>query len=115
MSGRQPTPGAAGVGGTSCWRVQPMSCIGSALTTATWRSGSATVCKTVYPGSIPGVASNSDPTIQKAQGWHCPVGGAGACARACQSHTQEVAEDLLQRPCMELLLLCDKCRSNLYN
>src|SRR5262245_55900078 len=35
-----------------------MSCIGSALTTATWRSGYATVCKTVYPGSIPGVASN---------------------------------------------------------
>ena len=26
--------------------------------TATWRSGYATVCKTVYPGSIPGVASN---------------------------------------------------------
>jgi hypothetical protein len=25
---------------------------------ATWRSGYATVCKTVYPGSIPGVASN---------------------------------------------------------
>ena len=25
--------------------------------TATWRSGYATVCKTVYPGSIPGVAS----------------------------------------------------------
>jgi hypothetical protein len=24
---------------------------------ATWRSGDATVCKTVYPGSIPGVAS----------------------------------------------------------
>jgi hypothetical protein len=24
---------------------------------ATWRSGYATVCKTVYPGSIPGVAS----------------------------------------------------------
>src|SRR5262249_3224571 len=78
MSGRQPTPGAAGVGGTSCWRVQPMSCIGSALTTATWRSGYATVCKTVYPGSIPGVASNSDPTIQKAQGRDCPVGSAGA-------------------------------------
>jgi hypothetical protein len=27
------------------------------LATATWRSGYATVCKTVYPGSIPGVAS----------------------------------------------------------
>ena len=26
--------------------------------TATWRSGYATVCKTVYPGSIPGVASS---------------------------------------------------------
>jgi hypothetical protein len=26
---------------------------------ATWRSGYATVCKTVYPGSIPGVASTS--------------------------------------------------------
>jgi hypothetical protein len=26
---------------------------------ATWRSGYATVCKTVYPGSIPGVASKS--------------------------------------------------------
>jgi hypothetical protein len=25
---------------------------------ATWRSGDAAVCKTVYPGSIPGVASN---------------------------------------------------------
>jgi hypothetical protein len=24
---------------------------------ATWRSGYAAVCKTVYPGSIPGVAS----------------------------------------------------------
>src|SRR5580698_9359965 len=28
------------------------------LAMATWRSGYATVCKTVYPGSIPGVASN---------------------------------------------------------
>ena len=28
------------------------------LRKATWRSGYATVCKTVYPGSIPGVASN---------------------------------------------------------
>jgi hypothetical protein len=26
---------------------------------ATWRSGYATVCKTVYPGSIPGVASKT--------------------------------------------------------
>jgi hypothetical protein len=29
------------------------------LRTATWRSGYATVCKTVYSGSIPDVASNS--------------------------------------------------------
>ena len=29
------------------------------LRKATWRSGYATVCKTVYPGSIPGVASSS--------------------------------------------------------
>ena len=29
------------------------------IETATWRSGYATVCKTVYPGSIPGVASSS--------------------------------------------------------
>ena len=28
---------------------------------ATWRSGYATVCKTVYPGSIPGVASSIRP------------------------------------------------------
>src|SRR5689334_20647584 len=28
------------------------------LPTATWRSGYAAVCKTVYPGSIPGVASS---------------------------------------------------------
>ena len=27
------------------------------VVTATWRSGYAAVCKTVYPGSIPGVAS----------------------------------------------------------
>jgi hypothetical protein len=29
---------------------------------ATWRSGYATVCKTVYPGSIPGVASTKSIT-----------------------------------------------------
>src|SRR5437016_10833661 len=27
---------------------------------ATWRSGYAAVCKTVYPGSIPGVASTNE-------------------------------------------------------
>ena len=33
---------------------------------ATWRSGYATVCKTVYPGSIPGVASKtSHPGIRE--------------------------------------------------
>jgi hypothetical protein len=30
-----------------------------AARTATWRSGYAEVCKTFYPGSIPGVASTS--------------------------------------------------------
>jgi hypothetical protein len=29
------------------------------LDKATWRSGYAAVCKTVYPGSIPGVASSN--------------------------------------------------------
>jgi hypothetical protein len=29
--------------------------------TATWRSGYARVCKTLYPGSIPGVASSLSP------------------------------------------------------
>ena len=31
---------------------------------ATWRSGYATVCKTVYSGSIPDVASNLHPLRQ---------------------------------------------------
>jgi hypothetical protein len=31
---------------------------------ATWRSGDAAVCKTVYPGSIPGVASNTWPNAK---------------------------------------------------
>jgi hypothetical protein len=35
-----------------------LRCLTKRLLTATWRSGYATVCKTVYPGSIPGVASN---------------------------------------------------------
>jgi hypothetical protein len=34
-----------------CFNKQPL--------TATWRSGYAAVCKTVYPGSIPGVASTN--------------------------------------------------------
>jgi hypothetical protein len=36
-----------------------MACkrLGILSPTATWRSGYAAVCKTVYPGSIPGVAS----------------------------------------------------------
>ncbi len=33
---------------------------------ATWRSGYAAVCKTVYPGSIPGVASNKIKHLAKA-------------------------------------------------
>ena len=35
-----------------------LSCIKKQPRMATWRSGYAAVCKTVYPGSIPGVASN---------------------------------------------------------
>src|SRR5262249_42676488 len=50
-----------GGGGTSCWRAPPTAWSSGGLTTATWRSGYATVCKTVYPGSIPGVASKTDP------------------------------------------------------
>jgi hypothetical protein len=51
---------------------------------ATWRSGYATVCKTVYPGSIPGVAS----TQTRARDEFVPcaaVQGAGKaqCAPAC--------------------------------
>ena len=34
---------------------------------ATWRSGYATVCKTVYPGSIPGVASNKINGLDRAR------------------------------------------------
>ena len=33
---------------------------------ATWRSGYAAVCKTVYPGSIPGVASKKINHLAKA-------------------------------------------------
>src|SRR5260370_15826841 len=35
----------------------PLNRITYSIRGATWRSGYATVCKTVYPGSIPGVAS----------------------------------------------------------
>jgi hypothetical protein len=37
----------------------------SALRRATWRSGYATVCKTVYPGSIPGVASTINQSVKR--------------------------------------------------
>jgi hypothetical protein len=40
-----------------CYRPRPRP----VTLTATWRSGYAAVCKTVYPGSIPGVASTSFP------------------------------------------------------
>jgi hypothetical protein len=36
---------------------KPLACFTKCPVTATWRSGYAAVCKTVYPGSIPGVAS----------------------------------------------------------
>jgi hypothetical protein len=38
--------------------LKALSCFSKWLRMATWRSGYAAVCKTVYPGSIPGVASN---------------------------------------------------------
>jgi hypothetical protein len=58
---------------------------------ATWRSGYATVCKTVYPGSIPGVASNNlishpSPLVSSmtSGGASIMTGGLGALGR--QSH-----------------------------
>jgi hypothetical protein len=59
---------------------------------ATWRSGYATVCKTVYPGSIPGVASNNQPERSQApplaavaisDGTTALGGVAGAAALGC--------------------------------
>src|SRR5262249_59024899 len=47
---------------------------------ATWRSGYAAVCKTVYAGSIPAVASTllHSPTIVRRQRWRgTPLGRAG--------------------------------------
>src|ERR1044071_4900337 len=38
--------------------VAPMLLIYSEVRMATWRSGDAADCKSAYPGSIPGVASN---------------------------------------------------------
>jgi hypothetical protein len=40
---------------------------------ATWRSGYATVCKTVYPGSIPGVASNLPAIILSEAALHSAI------------------------------------------
>jgi hypothetical protein len=54
------------------------------LRTATWRSGYATVCKTVYSGSIPDVASNrfNDLAPKRFGGSSSgnPVGTQGACS-----------------------------------
>ena len=44
---------------------------------ATWRSGYATVCKTVYPGSIPGVASNLRPRGEAKVARRSPTGEGG--------------------------------------
>ena len=57
---------------------------------ATWRSGYATVCKTVYPGSIPGVASTN---LR-----HLPVGitrltGTSSPSVAPKTPTSRVADD----------------------
>ncbi len=52
---------------------------------ATWRSGYATVCKTVYPGSIPGVASNirAVPPIQCSLPAPLSLAPAAKAARSC--------------------------------
>src|SRR5689334_11694555 len=42
-----------------CYQAAPPSPYYPKDQTATWRSGYAADCKSVYPGSIPGVASNS--------------------------------------------------------
>jgi hypothetical protein len=46
--------------------------------TATWRSGYAAVCKTVYPGSIPGVASTREINHLAANAELLVMGWAGA-------------------------------------
>src|SRR5262249_11915949 len=45
--------------------------------TATWRSGYAAVCKTVYPGSIPGVASTISPPLLRPARFRYPARRAG--------------------------------------
>jgi hypothetical protein len=49
--------------GTGTFLYRPLTGLAAAIAAgeflATWRSGYAAVCKTVYPGSIPGVASNT--------------------------------------------------------
>ena len=45
---------------------------------ATWRSGDAADCKSAYPGSIPGVASNF-PSMMKATCSGCKAPGGEAC------------------------------------
>ena len=62
IAGRRPSFGLAFAGaGALLYSGLPSAAGLSPRSTrkATWRSGYATVCKTVYPGSIPGVASNN--------------------------------------------------------
>ena len=97
---------------------------------ATWRSGYATVCKTVYPGSIPGVASKtSHPGIRENATSRSSCGGLLSCrcarfrggrkpvgpnrpnpapplAQSRQSRAQASASSLLL--CSNVLLSCSK-------
>ncbi len=41
------------------------SCFNNPANEATWRSGYAADCKSVHPGSIPGVASNSGESLSR--------------------------------------------------
>ena len=61
---------------------------------ATWRSGYATVCKTVYPGSIPGVASILDtdllPFPRRHKALVASLGGKAAIAQ-CPKRRRDAA------------------------
>ena len=79
---------------------------------ATWRSGYATVCKTVYPGSIPGVASNNQPQRPKssplaavATGSGTLTGGRSGCRR---SGARRLCAGGVRTCCRQIYMLCSK-------
>jgi hypothetical protein len=58
---------------------------------ATWRSGYAAVCKTVYPGSIPGVASSQqDQALTSVSSAPCPKSSAPCPKRTSTWHSRLV-------------------------